>query len=71
MILRYAISSIFMYLMSSFSCSHILIETTEYCERYAKKDNIANPPAEDSSDEDVSDCKSTASSDDVVGQVDP
>lgn len=43
----------------------------EYCERYAKKDNIANPPAEDSSDEDVSDCKSTASSDDVVGQVDP
>lgn len=48
------------------------METTEYCERYAKKENIANAPMEDSSDEEeVSDCQSTASSDDVAGQVDP
>ncbi|KAF6175961.1 hypothetical protein GIB67_003449 [Kingdonia uniflora] len=44
----------------------------EYCERYAKKENIANGPAEESSDEDISDGQSIASSDDdVAGHADP
>ncbi|XP_068652334.1 ubiquitin-conjugating enzyme E2-23 kDa-like isoform X2 [Aristolochia californica] len=42
----------------------------EYCELYAKKENITN--AEESSDEDISDGHSTGSSDDeVAGEADP
>lgn len=46
----------------------------EYCERYAKKENITSKPAEESdeeaSDDDISDGRS-ASSDDVAGHADP
>lgn len=46
----------------------------EYCERYAKKENITSEPAEESdeeaSDDDISDGRS-ASSDDVAGHADP
>ncbi|KAF9602503.1 hypothetical protein IFM89_029802 [Coptis chinensis] len=44
----------------------------EYCERYAKRENIDNDAAEESSDEDISDGHSEASSeDDVAGNADP
>ncbi|PIA38798.1 hypothetical protein AQUCO_02700179v1 [Aquilegia coerulea] len=44
----------------------------EYCERYAKRENITNTAEEESSDEDLSDEQSEASSDDdVAGNADP
>ncbi|XP_057482421.1 ubiquitin-conjugating enzyme E2-23 kDa-like isoform X1 [Actinidia eriantha] len=47
----------------------------EYCERFAKKENISNILTEDSddeiSDEDISDGRSVSSEDDVAGNVDP
>ncbi|KAL5723646.1 E2 ubiquitin-conjugating enzyme [Ranunculus cassubicifolius] len=47
------------------------IKVKEYCERYAKQEDIANAGAEESSDEDFSDGNSGASSDDdVAGTAD-
>ncbi|XP_043723819.1 ubiquitin-conjugating enzyme E2-23 kDa-like isoform X1 [Telopea speciosissima] len=43
----------------------------EYCERYAKRENITNPQAEESSDDDISDGQSTTSDDEVAGHPDP
>ncbi|KAK2994094.1 hypothetical protein RJ640_024358 [Escallonia rubra] len=47
----------------------------EYCERYAKKENITSSPTEDSdedvSDEGISDGRSACSEDDVAGHADP
>lgn len=45
---------------------------TEYCERYAKKENIGNSTAEDESDEDITEDEGNASSDDdIAGHADP
>ncbi|CAK9162822.1 unnamed protein product [Ilex paraguariensis] len=47
----------------------------EYCERYAKRENIRSTPSEESdeevSDEDVSDGRISSSDDDVAGHADP
>ncbi len=44
----------------------------EYCERYAKKENITNSTAEvESGDEDISDEESGSSDDDIAGHADP
>ncbi|KAL5813929.1 hypothetical protein ACOSQ3_024703 [Xanthoceras sorbifolium] len=44
----------------------------EYCERYAKKENITNSADEDESgDEDISDEDSESSDDDIAGHADP
>ncbi|KAK9747940.1 hypothetical protein RND81_02G025200 [Saponaria officinalis] len=44
----------------------------EYCERYAKKEDIANSVTEDGSDEeDISDGQSASSDDEVAGHADP
>ncbi|TXG54628.1 hypothetical protein EZV62_019884 [Acer yangbiense] len=47
----------------------------EYCERYAKKENITSSTLEDSdediSNDDISDGQSTSSDDNIVGDVDP
>ena len=55
--------------------SDYLLVTTEYCERFAKKENISNILTEDSdeeiSDEEISDGRSVSSEDDVAGNVDP
>ena len=49
-----------------------LLFVTEYCERYAKKEAIANSTAElESSDEDISDEESGTSDDDIAGHADP
>lgn len=52
-----------------------LFATTEYCERYAKKENITSTLSDESdeeiSDEDVSDGRSLSSEDDVAGDADP
>ncbi|KAI3938297.1 hypothetical protein MKW92_048192, partial [Papaver armeniacum] len=44
----------------------------EYCERYAKRENISNNTAEESSDEDISDDENSmdSSDDDVAGKAD-
>lgn len=46
---------------------------TEYCERYAKRENITNSTAEvDSADEEISEEESDNSSDDdIAGHADP
>lgn len=48
---------------------------SEYCERYAKKENISNTLSdesnEDISEEDVSDGERTSSDDNVAGDADP
>lgn len=45
---------------------------TEYCERYAKKENDIKCTAEDDSEEDeISDNESGSSDDDVAGRADP
>lgn len=48
---------------------------TEYCERYAKKENISKTLPEESdeeiSDEDISDETSTSSEENVAGEADP
>uniref|UniRef100_A0A5B6YI56 Putative Ubiquitin-conjugating enzyme, E2 n=1 Tax=Davidia involucrata TaxID=16924 RepID=A0A5B6YI56_DAVIN len=44
----------------------------EYCERYAKKENIANSTLEEESDEeDISDGQCASSDDDIPGHADP
>lgn len=42
----------------------------EYCERYAKRENVANSAAEDESEEDVSDDESDSSDNHIAGHVD-
>ncbi|KAL0535421.1 hypothetical protein IC582_029751 [Cucumis melo] len=42
----------------------------EYCERYAKRENVTNSGAEDESEEDVSDDESDSSDNDIAGHVD-
>lgn len=49
-----------------------LIFGTEYCERYAKKENIINSTAdEESGDEEISEEESESSDDDIAGHADP
>lgn len=49
-----------------------LICGTEYCERYAKKENIVNSTAdEESGDEEISEEESESSDDDIAGHADP
>ncbi|KAH9720117.1 UBC core domain-containing protein [Citrus sinensis] len=44
----------------------------EYCERYAKKENIVNSTAdEESGDEEISEEESESSDDDIAGHADP
>ncbi|XP_021848483.1 ubiquitin-conjugating enzyme E2-23 kDa [Spinacia oleracea] len=44
----------------------------EYCDRYAKKENISNSDAEDESEEeDISDGRCTSSDDELAGHADP
>ncbi|XP_038895242.1 ubiquitin-conjugating enzyme E2-23 kDa-like isoform X3 [Benincasa hispida] len=43
---------------------------SEYCERYAKRENVVNSAAEDESEEDVSDDESDSSDNDIAGHVD-
>ncbi|XP_044465275.1 ubiquitin-conjugating enzyme E2 4-like [Mangifera indica] len=47
----------------------------EYCERYAKKDNVEGATLEDSDDnisnDDISDGRSTSSDDNIAGEADP
>ncbi|KAL5974336.1 hypothetical protein ACLOJK_031000 [Asimina triloba] len=44
----------------------------EYCELYAKKENIVSAPAEESGEDDASDCESTGSSDgEVSARINP
>lgn len=56
--------------------SDFLFVTIEYCDRYAKKENITSTLSDDSEeeisdDEDVSDDQSLSSEDDVAGNADP
>lgn len=55
--------------------SDFLFVTIEYCDRYAKKENITSTLTDESdeeiSDEDVSDGRSLSSEDDVAGNADP
>lgn len=48
---------------------------TEYCERYAKKENVEGATLEDSDDnisnDDISDGRSTSSDDNIAGEADP
>lgn len=49
-----------------------LICGTEYCERFAKKENIVNSTAdEESGDEEISEEESESSDDDIAGHADP
>jgi ubiquitin-conjugating enzyme E2 H len=43
----------------------------EYCERYAKAEDIGNHPENDSSDEDLSDPEHTSSDEEMAGHADP
>lgn len=49
---------------------NVLLGMTEYCERYAKRENVANTPVEDGSEEEVSDEESDSSDNDIAGHVD-
>lgn len=50
----------------------MLFVGTEYCERYAKKENISNSTAEESGDEeDISEEESGSSDDEIPGRADP
>lgn len=50
----------------------LLFVGTEYCERYAKKENISNSTAEESGDEeDISEEESASSDDEIPGRADP
>jgi hypothetical protein len=43
----------------------------EYCERYAKAEDMGNCPEEDSSDGDMSDGEHTSSDEEMAGHADP
>lgn len=51
----------------------LLFVGTEYCERYAKKENISNSTAgeESGDEEDISEEDSGSSDDDIPGHADP
>lgn len=53
----------------------LVLYNAEYCDRYAKKENITSTPTEDSddevSDDDISDGQSASSEDDVARHADP
>lgn len=50
----------------------LCILNSEYCDRYAKKENISNSDAEDESEEeDISDGRCTSSDDELAGHADP
>lgn len=59
--------------VSYYFCRFIM--KTEYCERYAKEENISNINLEESDDdisnEDISDGQSTSSDDNIAGVADP
>jgi ubiquitin-conjugating enzyme E2 H len=51
---------------------HIFV-VTEYCERYAKKENICNNGTgddEESDDEDISEAETQSSDDEIPGRAD-
>lgn len=49
-----------------------IFTVTEYCEKYAKKEHIANTtPEEESGEENISDEGSDLSDDDIAGHADP
>lgn len=51
----------------------MLFVGTEYCERYAKRENITNTSTadEESDEEDISEEESGSSDDDIPGHADP
>lgn len=51
----------------------LLFVGTEYCERYAKKENICNSTAgeESGDEEDISEEESASSDDEIPGRADP
>lgn len=51
----------------------MLFVGTEYCERYAKKENICNSTAgeESGDEEDISEEESASSDDEIPGRADP
>lgn len=54
------------------SITELLFVGTEYCERYAKKENITNSADEDdSADDEISEEESVSSDDDIAGHADP
>lgn len=59
----------------SYLLCRFVVTTTEYCERYAKKENISSINSEetdeDISNEDISDGQSTSSDDNIAGVADP
>ena len=46
---------------------------TEYCEQYAKKENMTNPTADDESgdEEDITEEENESSDDEIPGHADP
>lgn len=44
---------------------------SEYCEKYAKKEDVGAPPEEKSSDEELSEEENVSSDDEVAGKADP
>ncbi|KAH9573648.1 hypothetical protein CY35_01G011500 [Sphagnum magellanicum] len=50
---------------------HYEQKVKEYCERYAKAEDIGNHPENDSSDEDLSDADHTSSDEEMAGHADP
>ncbi|KAK4756285.1 hypothetical protein SAY87_006412 [Trapa incisa] len=47
------------------------LKVKEFCERYAKKENITNQDEEDSDDEDISSEENESSDDEILGHADP
>lgn len=54
-------------------CYYVVFVGTEYCERYAKKENISNncTSDEESDEEDISEAESQSSDDEIPGHADP
>lgn len=53
---------------------YVLFLGTEYCERYAKKENITNSRGDEESgdeDDDISEGESGSSEDEIPGHADP
>ena len=65
------VNSIGIYIYSeAFNILFVLLWPPEYCETYAKAENIGNAQEEDSSDDEVSD-EDTSSEDEMAGHADP
>lgn len=47
------------------------ISLSEYCEKYAKKEDAGAPPEEKSSDEELSEEENVSSDDELAGKADP